>query len=315
MKEIICENCGKAFSVKKGRKNPRFCCNKCYGEWRTKHKPIYKRTCPICKKEFIVSSPSHRKTFCSPECSHIGRITKVTKICQQCGEEFQVIKTRDKTALYCCKICADKAKKKEPNIYCDVCGKPIKRKPSHITKNKHGNFCSRKCVNEWKKEAYKGEGNHQYGLRGELNASFKGEKTTIQNHKLTEVTIWCPNHPFAPKSQRIKYHRYLVEQNYNNYDKKYFVQIDNKYYLLPEIHVHHLDGNHNNNDINNLIPCTEAEHHLYHAAMQVETNKIKEILKNIAAVFKRDELLGSLEVDNQQPSQPLTKLEGSETNT
>lgn len=33
------------------------------------------------------------------------------------------------------------------------------------------------------------------------------------------------------------------------------------------------------------------------------------------AVFKQGELLGNLEKDNQQPSQELTSLEGSETNT
>ena len=39
------------------------------------------------------------------------------------------------------------------------------------------------------------------------------------------------------------------------------------------------------------------------------------IVKTVTAVVKREELLGSPEEDNQQPSTPLTKCEGSETNS
>lgn len=58
---------------------------------------------------------------------------------------------------------------------------------------------------------------------------------------------------------------------------------------------------------------TRSEHTSIH-------NKEKEIIRNsqngrIIGVVKREELLENPEVDNQQPSQPLTKLEGSETNS
>jgi hypothetical protein len=36
----------------------------------------------------------------------------------------------------------------------------------------------------------KGEGNHQYGLKGELNASFKGGVNLKSNNKLTERYIY-----------------------------------------------------------------------------------------------------------------------------
>lgn len=83
--------------------------------------------------------------------------------------------------------------------------------------------------------------------------------------------------------------------------------------LKPNISVHHLDHNHDNNDINNLIPCTKSEHSKYHLATIIERDCLGRIVKT--AVFKQGELLGNLEKDNQQPSQELTSLEGSETNT
>lgn len=46
--------------------------------------------------------------------------------------------------------------------------------------------------------------------------------------------------------------------------KKYFNIIDGKYYLKPEIDVHHIDKNGLNNDINNLIPLTRSEHTSIH---------------------------------------------------
>ena len=57
---------------------------------------------------------------------------------------------------------------------------------------------------------------------------------------------------------------------------------------------------------------TRSEHTSIH-------NKEKEIIRDslgrIAGVVKRGELLENPEVDNQQPSTPLTKCEGSETNS
>ena len=51
------------------------------------------------------------------------------------------------------------------NCICDYCGKEFYKKPSHIKKYKH-NYCSRKCCYEHRKVLYKGENNHQYGLKG-----------------------------------------------------------------------------------------------------------------------------------------------------
>ena len=123
---------------------------------------------------------------------------------------------------------------------------------------------------------------------------------------------YVKNHPFSNKNGRVKKHRLIVEQNYQLFDLNYFIEIEGKYYLKPEIDIHHKDFNHDNNDISNLIPLTRSEHTSIH-------NKEKEIIRDslgrIAGVIKREELLGNPEVDNQQPSLELTIKEGSETNS
>lgn len=64
--------------------------------------------------------------------------------------------------------------------------------------------------------------------------------------------------------------------------------------------------------IENLIPVTKSEHKQIHAA-ECEIIRDK-VTGRITGVLKRGELLEKPEEVNQQPSQPLTKLEGSETN-
>lgn len=56
------------------------------------------------------------------------------------------------------------------NCVCSYCGKNFHRKESHIKKYIK-NYCSQECANKDKKERYKGDGNHQFGLKGEKNAS------------------------------------------------------------------------------------------------------------------------------------------------
>ena len=157
-----------------------------------------------------------------------------------------------------------------------------------------------------------GKGNHQYGLKGELNASFKGKEIIKHNNSVDDIMVYDPTHPYADKHGRVRKHRLLVEQNYKLFDSKFFLYEGGRIVLKKEYEVHHKDGNHNNNDINNLQVLTKGEHVSIH-------NKEKEIIRDslgrITGVVKRSELLENPEVDNQQPNQPLTKLGGSETNS
>ena len=162
---------------------------------------------------------------------------------------------------------------KKENATCPVCEKKFFVKKSRFKRSKVI-CCSRDCGNKARSVWMKGDGNHQYGLKGHLNSSFKDGITKKRNNNQVDYWIYIPNHPFASKSGRVKYHRYLVEQNFEKYDEKYFISIGNGYYLKPDVIVHHKDGNHDNNEIYNLQVLTKGEHRSIHNYMNpMERNK------------------------------------------
>lgn len=237
----------------------------------------------------------------------------IEKTCQICGKSFNVQHWR-KNAKYCGKQCANAALRGKPNVVCTQCGKNFHIKQYQISRyeRKHGFFCSKECYASFKKRAMIGIGNHQFGLKGNLNCSHKGAEIYKTNGRTTDIYVYDPTHPYANKAGRVLKHRLIVEQNDSLFDPSYFTVVDGRKVLRQELHVHHIDGNHDNNEVSNLSVLTRGEHTSVH-------NKEKIILRDklgrITAVIKREELLGSPEVDNQQPSRSLTKPEGSETNS
>lgn len=234
----------------------------------------------------------------------------ITKICKQCGKEFDVPDYR-KSAKYCSEECKHKALRGDFNCVCEVCGKEFHLKPYSVKKNKH-HTCSRECLNKLKSILYKGEGNHQYGLKGDKNASFKGEVILRKNNGLIERMVYKPEHPNADSNGRIKEHRLIVEQHYEMFDQKYFDVINGEHYLKKSIDVHHVNFNHNDNRIENLMPLTRSEHTKLHNESEVITRDSK---GKIIGVLKQGELLERPEEVNQQPSLDSDILEGSETNS
>lgn len=310
MENKICIVCGKEYTPTYKRQQ---CCGRsCASTLRAKKLKALRivKYCEVCGKKMYLPASSAQRKYCCRKCTDIGRTTKIKKVCEFCGKEYWVIKERENTSKYCSRKCSDEAKKGKPNCICTQCGKPFHMKMYSQLKYKRnlGFFCSKECLNKYKEKAYAGSGNHQYGLKGPLNASFNGMVIPKKNHKLVEQMVYCPNHPFCNKNGRVEEHRLIVEQNYQIFDEKYFVIIDNKHYLPPKISVHHKDSNHNNNNLSNLVPCTRSEHMHYHNIMRQ-----KEKLNITAVNNKQGELLGTPEVGNQQPSNSLTTIEGSET--
>lgn len=191
----------------------------------------------------------------------------IDKVCLMCGKNFQVPHWRKDSAKYCCRECSDKSHFAENNLICVICGKPFHRKPYHLKrcKGEFGFCCSIECSAKLRIKMMSGENNHQYGLRGKLNASYKEGDITHKNNKLTEVLVYVGDwYIRANTNGRIPKHRYLVELNHDKFEQSFFEKIGEWYYLKDGLEVHHKDLNHNNNVLENLEILTKGQHRSLH---------------------------------------------------
>lgn len=147
------------------------------------------------------------------------------------------------------------------NCKCIVCGKSMYVKPSRLKRVKHGITCSKECENKNRSIWFSGNGNHQFGLKEDLNSSFKSFKR-ISNYGY--VLIHKKDHPFCDKNGMVLEHRLVVEDNADKFDSNYFVEIDGKKYLKKEYSVHHKNEIKTDNRIENLMILSKGEHTSLH---------------------------------------------------
>lgn len=144
------------------------------------------------------------------------------------------------------------------NCTCPVCGKQFHLKPCKLNHDK-SHCCSRKCSAVARREWMSGEGNHQYGLRGDKNASWKSdEKVTRYGY----IAKRCLEHPFRGKDDFVLEHR-LVAEEYLLTDENSVV-VNGKRYLSPEYEVHHKNFDRKDNRPENLQVLTRSEHQRLH---------------------------------------------------
>lgn len=196
------------------------------------------------------------------------------KVCLICGKEFEVPSWRP-NAKYCSIKCQRESLRAPKETTCIVCGKHYHLKAYHRKRyGKSGGYCcSKECLAEYKKTAFAGKNNHQYGLKGKLNASFQDIDKVHKNNNVTDIYVHVDNHPRPNRNSRVLLHRHIVEQNYQLFNKKYFEEINGFVVLRKGVGVHHINGNHDDNRIENLMPVTKAEHTAIH-------NKQNEILRD-----------------------------------
>ena len=129
---------------------------------------------------------------------------------------------------------------RRPNTTCDLCGKPIYRRPSTLAKN-HGKFCSRACRNKVYKNV--GARGPTPGLAMENNPAWKGGVTyfkTHGNYKMVKY-VRCPKDylPMARKDGYVMEHRLIMAMSLGRCLKRIEV-------------VHHRNHNPQDNRIENL---------------------------------------------------------------
>lgn len=181
--------------------------------------------------------------------------------CKECGKEYD--HNHPSYPGYCSYRCYERYAKyhKEPNCICPICGKQFYVKQYIIKRTEHQVCCSKECSSKLRSQWFSGAGNHQYGLVGALNSSFKSEKRlSVYGY----VLVYSPNHPFRNVDDKVFEHRLVIEENADQFDDKYFVVVDGKKYLKREYDVHHINEIKTDNRLENLCIMTRGEHSSYH---------------------------------------------------
>lgn len=154
------------------------------------------------------------------------------------------------------------------NCECPTCGKKFHLKPSAIKRFKR-HFCSKECFRIAKADDMSGENNHQYGLKGKKNASWKSDKR-ISRYGYRQVR--CIDHPFRDKEDFVFEHRLVAEKYLLNDENS--VMVDGKRYLSPDYVVHHKNFNRLDNNIWNLQVMEKSEHQRLHMRLNaVDRNR------------------------------------------
>lgn len=186
--------------------------------------------------------------------------------CANCGKEVPLYHRKRLTHknVFCNRKCETEYKKKynvfteDKNTECPICHKMFHLK-NYMKKDGSVHCCSKECDIIRRSIVMKGKRNHQYGLKGKLNASWKSdEKITNYGYKKERV----PDHPFKDCDGFVFEHRLLAEKYLATDDQ--LVEINGKKYLSKSYTVHHLDENKLNNDLSNLIIMTKGAHSYYH---------------------------------------------------
>lgn len=150
-------------------------------------------------------------------------------------------------------------------LICPVCNKSFTRKNSQIKniKDISNATCSKKCCYELRKTLYLGENNHQYGLTGSKNSSWKSDEKYCNKNDNHYKMIRVENHPFRNKDNFVLEHRLVAEKYLLTETNS--VEINGTRYLKPECVVHHIDFDKHNNDVSNLYVFElESMHTLFH---------------------------------------------------
>ena len=107
---------------------------------------LIKHTCKFCGKEY--EDYFKESKYCSKECYKNYRKENAKlkdKQCPVCGKWF---KPHDSNSIYCSKECSGINNRNRVICHCNNCGKEFERIKSEVDKNNQ-HFCSKKCMHEY----------------------------------------------------------------------------------------------------------------------------------------------------------------------
>ena len=177
------------------------------------------------------------------------------------------------------------------NCECPICGCLFHLKNSHLAIRKYKPCCSRECSAKFRSVLLmNGEHNHQYGLKGDKNASWKSDR------RLSRFGYWqirCLDHPFRDDGDFVLEHRLVAEKFLLNDENS--VEINGKKYLSPDYVVHHIDFDRKNNSVDNLMVMTKSEHQSFHAKLNPPETDPK-----TGRFISRDDLLKAKKISRRR---------------
>lgn len=160
------------------------------------------------------------------------------KTCLQCETPFSVPKTREVTAKFCSRACADKFPRVKHTVNCAECGKPFHRKKSQAERAViWGNFCSTSCSSVFRSRKVAGEG----------NPNAKG-----RNYDADGYRLYTPQASLKKGYGKIKLHHAIT------FDTLGISKLPKGY------HVHHKDCDVLNNAPENLQIILISDHKWLH---------------------------------------------------
>lgn len=177
--------------------------------------------------------------------------------CDWCGKEFERKPSQVKTRNYCGYACLGKANSERFRIArlrtCDNCGVEFDCKPGHKARNKHF-FCTRECGYAFKskKKSVKCDW---------CEKEFPKKKSDIKRSKYNFCSVecclgfkrWTGLTGRGVIVDGVYIHRKIIEDAIGRT-------------LTSDEEVHHIDFNHHNNRLENLIILSKSEHSKIHAA-------------------------------------------------
>lgn len=205
------------------------------------------------------------------------------KICQICGKEMlrrtkHDFADRDWNKKTTCSIkCRSKwvakiRRKKWKPKKCKNCGKDIVKRISKQI------FCDDKCIREYRR-------GKNIGRQWKGGIKKHGEYIQIlvgKEHLFSDFHGYIMEH-------RLIFERYAIKNNLTQYLIKDIKM--GRLYLNPQVKIHHKNHNKSDNRISNLVPMLSQKEHFHY-----------NYCPHCPHCNKSDELLGTPNKDNQQPS-------------
>lgn len=144
------------------------------------------------------------------------------------------------------------------NVVCPICKKRFHLKPYELKRHKT-HYCSKDCQNRARAECMMGRGNHQYGIKGRKNSSWKSDQKIS---KFGYRMVRRADHPFRGYDDFVFEHRLIAEECLLTNENS--VMVFGKRYLSPDYVVHHKNGNRTDNRPENLVVMKLSDHSSMH---------------------------------------------------